>query len=504
MPKKGEKIQAQPKRPKKEKGGARRIKVAVVGIGGGGANIVSEISQRVGSGVSFLAADTDFKTLNSLSHRVKRLQFGGEVTKGLGTGMNPEIARLAAQKEKEKIRQALAGKDFIILISSLGGGVGTGTSSVFAKISQELGSITYGIFSLPFSFEGTDKMEISIRALKKLRGKLNAFTVFPNERIFQIVDKETPLTGALSVINKSLAESLQNLIDIIAKPSLINIDFADIRTIFNGRGSVAYLNTAEIEKGREKESVESMLNYPLFPYGIKGAKGVLFNIWGPAGLSLGQLGEVSKAIFEKANEEAKIIFGISQTKARSATKITILTTGCSFPYLAVRPKPAASAIKAPAARTAASAGASAAKSSAAKSSVAAGAAAAGAAAAASAAKKKKRKRRSEEAGKGGRAKPKKEKGKGREAKGKRKRRKAKDKREGRAKAGAGKGEKNPLDKGRIDKAGKEAERQKEPLIRKDGLSVKREAEEEEARLLAKEKFWETPAFLRKKTSQGPA
>jgi len=326
---------AQP--PKTEGDRIKRIKIRVIGIGGGGGNIVSEIAQRI-KNVSFFAANTDLKALNNLSRNVEKFQFGQNLTQGLGTGMNPEIGETAAKSERERIKKILRGQDFVILIASLGGGVGSGASSIFAKISQDLGNITYGIFTTPFSFEGEKKMDIAKDALRKLRRELNAFTILPNERIFQIIERDTPLKKALSRINKSLADSLQNLIEIISMPGLINIDFADLRTIFEGRGSLAYLSAIEIEKDKEKEVIEKALNSPLYPYNIEGAKGVLFNILGPKDLSLAQVSQISKMIFERVDKEAKIIFGISRLKKISGTNVTLLATGCNLPRLIFEPK----------------------------------------------------------------------------------------------------------------------------------------------------------------------
>jgi cell division protein FtsZ len=309
---------------------AKRTKIRVIGIGGGGGNVISELAQRVKK-ATFLAANTDLKALREVSRKVKRFSFGENVTHGLGTGMNPELGELAAQNEKEKIKKILEGQDFLIIIACLGGGVGSGAAQIFAKISRNLGNLTYGIFTLPFKFEGEKKMEIAREALEKIRTKLNAISVIPNERIFQIVDRATPLKGALSAVNKKLADSLEGLIEIIYEPGLINIDFADLRTILEGRGRLAYLNTAKAPKGEgePKEAIEGVLNSPLYPYGIRGAKGVLYNIAGEKELSLSEVGQISKTIHDLLNKEAKIIFGISQGKKyQNIIKTTILATGC--------------------------------------------------------------------------------------------------------------------------------------------------------------------------------
>ena len=316
--------------PEPEKEKVKKTKIRVVGIGGGGGNIVSELAQRVKK-ASFLAANTDLQALKEVSRKVGRFPFGQSWTSGLGTGMNPEIAETAGQNEKERIKKILQDQDLVIFIACLGGGTGSGAAPIFAKISQNLGNLTYGIFALPFKFEGERKMEIAKKALESLRPKLNAITILPNERIFQIIDKTTPLKEAFSAINKSLAQSLEGLIETIYQPGLINIDFADLRTILEGRGRLAYLNTLSFPKKEitAKEVAEKALASPLYPYGIKGAKRVLFNIVGEKGLSLEEVSQISKTISEKTHREAKIIFGISpDRKYQNIIKTTIFATGC--------------------------------------------------------------------------------------------------------------------------------------------------------------------------------
>jgi len=277
-----------------------------------------------------VVANTDLKALKGVSRKVERFPFGQSFTRGLGTGMNPGLGETAAQNEKEKIKKIFQGQDLCIIIACLGGGAGSGATPIFAKISRSLGSLTYGIFTLPFKFEGEKKMEIAKNTLEEIRPKLNAITIIPNERIFQIIDKTTPLKKALSAINKSLASSLEGLIEIIYEPGLINIDFADLRTILQGRGRLAYLNTVEVQRkeGAAKEAIDKALNSPLYPYSIRGAKGVLYNIAGEKELNLEEVSQISKTILEKVHKEAKIIFGISQGKKyQNIIKTTILATG---------------------------------------------------------------------------------------------------------------------------------------------------------------------------------
>ncbi|MDO8435882.1 MAG: cell division protein FtsZ [bacterium] len=319
-------------KPKVENEGIKKTKIRVIGIGGGGGSIVSEIAPGM-SKASFAAANTDLQALKSLGKKVLRFQFGENLTHGLGTGMNADFGRDAALEAKEKIQKLLEGQDLCILVASLGGGAGSGAAPIFAKISKSLGNLTYGIFTLPFKFEGEKKMEIAKDALKKIKNSLNAITIIPNERVFQIIDKDTPLKQALSVINKNLAESLGGLIETIYEPGLINIDFADFRTILEGQGRLVYLNTAEVQRkeGSIKELIDKVLSSPLYSYNIRGAKGVLFNIAGEKNLSLFEVSQISKTISELVHPEAKIIFGISQNpKYSEIIKTTLLANGCGM------------------------------------------------------------------------------------------------------------------------------------------------------------------------------
>ena len=450
----------------------KKTKVRVVGVGGGAGNIVSEIATMV-KGASFLVANTDKQALRRANKKAISFQFGDNFTQGLGTGMNPQLAELAALDAKEKIKKLLSGQDLVILIATLGGGTGTGASPVFAKISRSLGNHTIGIFTLPFAFEGEKKMEIALEALKKIKPQLNAYVLLPNERVFQFVEKTTPLTKAFLTINKILADSLEGLIETVFEPGLINIDFADLRTILSGRGRLAFLNTVQVSKLHNpgEQLVEKALNSPLFSYNIKGARAVLFNIAGQKDLELSEVSQISKAISDLAYKEAKIIFGISQNRHSSADlKITLLATGCSLKTRSVD-------------------------------------------------KKKKRKIKAQKPKnpvlekpvleKSAVQKPKfvqPEKKPVSKVKAKPKRKKKKIKKV-KAKSVNAQKEKNIQSKLEIPR--QEVEEEKAGVltsktraivagIRKNALQVREEIEREEARMLAQEKIWETPAFLRKK------
>jgi cell division protein FtsZ len=316
-----------------------KIKIKVIGIGGGGSSIVSEIASKISfpgrDKISFIAIDTNPQALKRVNPKVSRFFFGEAITHGLGTGMDPELGKTVARSEKEKIKKIFKGADLFILIASLGGGTGSGAVPVLAKISKDFGNLTYGIFTLPFKFEGEKKMEIARESLEKLKPNVSAISILPNEKIFQVIDKKTPLKTALSVLNKSLAESLESLLELAYLPGLINIDFADVKAILNfdpafKKGKLTYLNSLKIEgKDKVNQAIKKIVSSPLYPYGIEGAKGILFNITGEKNISLAEVSQISKSICDIVKGEAKIIFGVSQDNSyKNKIKITLLASDC--------------------------------------------------------------------------------------------------------------------------------------------------------------------------------
>ncbi len=318
-----------------------KAKIKVIGVGGGGGSIVSEIGRSLEK-ATFVIADTDVRALKKRTG-IKYFCFGQNLTHGLGTGVNIEIARQAAEQDKEKFSSLFKDQDIIIFISSLGGGLGSGATKVFAETAKDFGGITLGIFTLPFKFEGKNKTKIALRALKDLRSSLNVSITIPNERIFKIIDSQTPITQAFSVVNKSLIESLESLIDLIYNPGLINIDFADLRTILKGRGNLAFLNTIEGSgKNRAEDIVEKILSNPLYQNNNFIAENILFNISGGQNLPMFEVEKISRDIAE-LNPKAKIIFGISKdARLKNKIKITLLMTG---PSSAAKPVEIKDAIK---------------------------------------------------------------------------------------------------------------------------------------------------------------
>lgn len=303
-----------------------KARIKVIGIGGGGGSIVSEIGRSLEK-ATFVIADTDIRALKKKSG-IKYFWFGEELTHGLGTGVNVDLGRQAAEGAKEKISSIFKDQDIIIFIASLGGGLGSGATQIFAEAAKQFGGITFGIFTMPFKFEGKNKYRIAQNALKSLRQALNVSLVIPNEKIFKIIGADTPITQAFSTVNKSLIESLESLIDLIYNPGVINIDFADFRAILRGIGNTAFLNTVE-ESGKDRADkiCQRILVNPLLQGGSFEADKILFNISGSENLSMFEVEKISKRVSE-LNPKAKIIFGISKNpKLKNKIKTTILMTG---------------------------------------------------------------------------------------------------------------------------------------------------------------------------------
>jgi cell division protein FtsZ len=316
----------------------RRVRARVIGIGGGGISIISEMANPQKSAgpekklfyhcASFAAVDTDARVFQKAKKTLRVLQLGEKLTKGSGTGMDVELAQRAAEEEKERLIKLLQDQDIIILVGCLGGGVGSGVAPILAKLSQEQKNITIGIFTLPFGFEGEKKMALAKKAAEKLRESLSGVVVVPNEKIFQLVDKKTPLKKSLSALNQVFSQWLGGLLEIILRPSLINIDFADLRTILEGKGLLLFFGQA-ITQGANKaeEAIKLLLNNQFWDGPPKSVSRVLFNITGGRDLSIKEVEAVSQSIF-LFNPKAKIIFGLTQDQKYSGKlKVVMLAAG---------------------------------------------------------------------------------------------------------------------------------------------------------------------------------
>ena len=251
-----------PVEKKQEESNVKRIRIRIVGIGGGGGNIVSELSKKLkdfsAQKIDFVAVNTDKQALASLPKTIKAFSFGNNLTKGLGTGRNFEIGEKAAKEDIEKLREVFKEeRDLYIFISSLGGGTGTGATPILTEIAKEMNLDVIGIFTTPFLFEGKKKMDASLKAIEKIKENINAYMVLPNEKIFSMTKEEISFTDSLNLLNDHLSESLDGLLRTVYLPGLINIDWADIRTIIEGKKKKAYLNFA---KAKSTNSAEEITN----------------------------------------------------------------------------------------------------------------------------------------------------------------------------------------------------------------------------------------------------
>ena len=306
----------------------RKTKVRVIGIGGGGGNIVGELAKSVGR-MDFVAANTDLQAQKNLPRSVRGFVFGQELTHGLGCGMDSNLGETAARAEKGMIKKLVEGQDVCILVASLGGGTGSGAASVFAEAIKEAKCLSIGIFTMPFSFEGQKRQEIAQTALEKVIPLLNAYVLIPNENIFRIIDQKTPLKEAFATVNKRLADTLEGFIDTLSLPGLINIDFADFKTLLEGRGRLAYLNSVLMQGAPKAQlALKEVLNNPLYDYDIKGVDRMVFNLTGDKAMKMQEVAEIAKSI-SSFNTKARIIFGISfQPKYRDKLRIALFAVGC--------------------------------------------------------------------------------------------------------------------------------------------------------------------------------
>ena len=322
--------------------GIRRTRIRVIGVGGGGSSVVFEIAQEV-KRADFVAANTDRQALRGVARSVRTFQFGQNLTGGLGCGMDPKMGEKAAKEDSSRIAKLFRGIDLCVLVATLGGGTGSGSTPEFAKIAKEMKVFTFGIFTLPFKFEGGRKAQVAKTALEKIIPQLNAFCLIPNENIFKVIDKSTPIVMAFSSVNRRLADNLRGLLEMIYLPGLVNIDFADLKTILQGQGKLSYLNSAAHQgQNRAEEAVKEVLKSPLIEYGISGAERIIYNITASQDLRMKEVEHISRAIAD-FNKKAKIIFGISQDKSyKDKLRITLLAVGCGRllkPKTRPRPKP---------------------------------------------------------------------------------------------------------------------------------------------------------------------
>src|SRR5215471_13897863 len=303
-------------------------KIKVIGVGGGGSNAVNRMVQTGFDGVEFIVANTDQQALR-VSPAPTKLQIGGKLTKGLGAGADPNVGRQAALEDTDAIIQALDGADMIFVTTGLGGGTGTGAAPVIASLASELGALTIAVVTKPFKFEGKKRQAQAERGLEALKDCVDTIITIPNERLLTIIDRNTPLTEAFATADDVLRQAIQGISDLILVPGLINLDFADVKTIMSGMG-FAMMGTG-IAEGPERamEAARKAISSPLLEgASVNGSRGVIINVTGGPDLSLVEVSEASSIVQEAADEDANIIFGaVVDPSLKGRVKITVIATG---------------------------------------------------------------------------------------------------------------------------------------------------------------------------------
>ncbi len=304
-------------------------KIIVVGAGGGGGNAVTRMmAGDRPRGVEFIAINTDAQDLDYASAH-KKIYIGRALTRGLGAGMNPEIGKQAAEENRSEIGEALEGADVVFITAGFGGGTGTGAAPVIAEIAKEKGILTIAVVTKPFTFEGTQRMAIAQEGLGRLKEKVDALVVIPNDRIFTVIDKDTSVTKAFAFIDEILKQGVQAIAELVNTPGIINVDFADIKTILRESGQTLIgIGTAKGED-RSIKAVQNAINSPLLEVSMEGAKGVLFSIAGGRDLKMSEINDIAKTISANLDPNAKVIFGAYYDRGLKdkAVKVTVIATG---------------------------------------------------------------------------------------------------------------------------------------------------------------------------------
>ncbi|HBI02900.1 MAG TPA: cell division protein FtsZ [Paenibacillaceae bacterium] len=301
--------------------------IKVIGVGGGGSNAVNRMIDSGIQGVEFIAVNTDYQALN-LSKAQHKLQIGGKLTRGLGAGANPEVGKKAAEESREQIENALRGADMVFVTAGMGGGTGTGAAPVIAEIAKEIGALTVGVVTRPFTFEGRKRSQQAYNGINALKEKVDTLIVIPNDRLLEIVDKNTPMLEAFREADNVLRQGVQGISDLIAVPGLINLDFADVKTIMTERGSALMGIGIATGENRATEAAKKAICSPLLETSIDGARGVLMNITGGSNLSLYEVNEAADIVASASDEEVNMIFGaVINDNLKDEIVVTVIATG---------------------------------------------------------------------------------------------------------------------------------------------------------------------------------
>lgn len=300
----------------------------VVGVGGAGGNAVDNMIDHGLQGVEFIAINTDAQALSRCKAPLK-VHIGSKVTKGLGAGAHPEVGRRAAEEDVGRIEEALAGADMVFVTAGMGGGTGTGAAPIVAQVAKDVGALTVAVVTKPFIFEGKRRMRNAEEGLSELKDHVDTLITIPNERLFQVVDEKTSMTDAFKIADDILRQGVQGISDIITVPGLVNVDFADVKTIMEGQGVALMGTAASTGEGRARKAALGAVTSPLLEdVKVDGARGVLINITGGSDLTLTEVRDAAVVIYEAAHEEANIIFGaVVDERVEEEVRVTVIATG---------------------------------------------------------------------------------------------------------------------------------------------------------------------------------
>ncbi len=301
--------------------------IKVIGVGGGGSNAINRMIAAKVEGVDFIAVNTDAQALYH-SQAPHRINIGKATTRGLGAGSDPGVGKKAAEESSEELKSALEGADMVFITCGMGGGTGTGAAPVIADIARELGILTVAVVTKPFAFEGARRSQVALQGMEDLKSKVDTLITIPNDRILSIIDKKTPLMDAFTVVDDVLRQAIQGIADLITTHGMINVDFADVRTIMSDAGSALMGIGYGSGENRAVDAARAAIESPLLEMSIAGAKGILFNVTGGNDLSMFEVDEAARIITEAADPEANIIFGaVINENYTGEIKCTVIAAG---------------------------------------------------------------------------------------------------------------------------------------------------------------------------------
>ena len=311
--------------------------IKVIGVGGGGNNTVNRMIEHGVQGIEFIAVNTDAQALN-LSKAEVKIQIGEKSARGLGAGANPEVGKKAAEESKEQIKAALQGADMVFVTAGMGGGTGTGAAPVIAQIARDLGALTVGVVTRPFTFEGRKRSTQATGGVSAMKEAVDTLIVVPNDRLLEIVDKSTPMLEAFREADNVLRQGIQGISDLIAVPGLINVDFADVKTIMSNKGSALMGIGMASGENRAAEAAKKAISSPLLETPIDGAQGVLLNITGDSNLSLFEVQEAADIVANASDQELNMIFGsVINDNLKGEIIVTVIATGFNEEIIQAKP-----------------------------------------------------------------------------------------------------------------------------------------------------------------------